>query len=138
MPRTNAERAAQSRYQSENVTRTTVKWYPADAELREWVSDHGGSAYLKALARADMESKSVAGLDQSMTSDGWHTLDDDEHLDYYVEDGMVTRATRGEGMKMLPAYLYVKTRSGALNGVEFPRDAAEVVRMLVSGKWTIR
>ena len=51
---------------------------------------------------------------------------------------MVTRATRGEGMQMVPAYLYVKTRSGALNGVEFPRDAAEVVRMLVSGKWTIR
>lgn len=136
MPRTDAERAAQSRYQSANVTRTSVKWYPADAALREWVADHGGSAYLKALARADMERCADAGADESLVSDGWHALGDGPH-EYYVEDGMVTRATVGEGQSMLPAYLYVRTPSGALSGIEFPRDAGEVVRMLLSGRWVI-
>lgn len=133
MPRTDAERAAQSRYQSENVTRTSVKWYPADAELREWVADHGGSAYLKALARADMDGAS-ATTDTSPTDDGWHDFGD---ASYYVDDGLVTRATVGEGQSMLPAYLYVKTRSGGLSGIEYPRDAGEVVRMLLSGRWVI-
>lgn len=50
---------------------------------------------------------------------------------------MVTRATVGEGQSMLPAYLYVRTPSGALSGIEFPRDAGEVVRMLLSGRWAI-
>lgn len=133
MPRTDAERAAQSRYQSENVTRTSVKWYPADAELRVWVADHGGSAYLKALARADMDGAS-ATTDAAPTEDGWHDFGDSS---YYVEDGMVTRATVGEGQSMLPAYLYVKTRGGGLSGIEYPRDAGEVVRMLLSGRWVI-
>lgn len=133
MPRTDAERAAQSRYQSANVTRTSVKWYPADAALREWVADHGGSAYLKALARADMDGAS-ATTDAAPTEDGWHDFGDSS---YYVEDGLVTRATVGEGQSMLPAYLYVKTRGGGLSGIEYPRDAGEVVRMLLSGRWVI-
>lgn len=35
------------------------------------------------------------------------------------------------------AYLYVKTRGGGLSGIEYPRDAGEVVRMLLSGRWVI-
>lgn len=133
MAMTDAERAAQRRYQAASVTRTSVKWYPADAELKEWVADHGGSSYLKALARADMDSTS-ATTDAAPTEDGWHDFGDSS---YYVEDGLVTRATVGEGQSMLPAYLYVKTRDGGLSGIEYPRDAGEVVRMLLSGRWVI-
>lgn len=133
MATTDAERAANRRYQAASVTRTSVRWYPADAELREWVEDHGGSSYLKALARADMDRASVT-TDTAPTENGWHDFGD---ASYYVEDGMVTRATVGEGQSMLPAYLYVKTRGGGLSGIEFPRDAGEVVRMLLSGRWVI-
>ena len=133
MTMTDAQRAADAKYKREHVATVSVRFYPADARLRAYVREHGGSSYLNALARADMEG-SAATTDAAPTEDGWHDFGDSS---YYVEDGLVTRATVGEGQSMLPAYLYVKTRGGGLSGIEYPRDAGEVVRMLLSGRWVI-
>lgn len=116
-----------------DAMRTSVAWGSKDAALRAWVDSNGGSAYLKALAQEAMDEAGITATSKP-TDDGWHDVDD---ASYYVEDGMVTRATVGEGQATLPAYLYLVTRSGALSGIEFPRAAREVARMLLSGRWII-
>lgn len=55
---TDAQRRAQAKYNREHVRNANVRFYPADAELWEWVHSQGNVAgYLKGLARADMEAR---------------------------------------------------------------------------------
>lgn len=62
MAQTEAQRRAALKYVRENVTQKVVKFYPADAELLEWLESREGSqnAYIKALIRADMEARGGA------------------------------------------------------------------------------
>lgn len=63
MAQTEAQRRASLKYVRKNVTQKAVKFYPADADLLEWLESREGSqnAYIKDLIRADMESHGGAG-----------------------------------------------------------------------------
>lgn len=65
MAQTEAQRRASLKYVRKNVTQKAVKFYPADADLLEWLESREGSqnAYIKDLIRADMESHGGAGED---------------------------------------------------------------------------
>ena len=63
MAQTEAQRRASLKYVRKNVTQKAVKFYPADADLLEWLESREGSqnAYIKDLIRADMEAHGGAG-----------------------------------------------------------------------------
>jgi hypothetical protein len=51
-----ARNRAHAKYRKESVTRFEVKFYPADADLLEWLEGQGPRAtYIKRLIREDME-----------------------------------------------------------------------------------
>lgn len=73
MAQTEAQRMASLKYVRKNVTQKAVKFYPADADLLEWLESREGSknAYIKALIRADMEAHCGAvegGLSSQLSS----------------------------------------------------------------------
>ena len=51
---TDAQNRATANYRRQNVKQLTVRLYPKEAELYEWIKERGGSTYLKALAKLDM------------------------------------------------------------------------------------
>lgn len=74
---TDAQRAADAKYKREHVATVSVRFYPADARLRAYVREHGGSTLLKDLARDRMK----ADLDRELVESGrstvfaeWHRL----------------------------------------------------------------
>ena len=51
-----AQRRAQARYVKESVKQTSLRFYPAETDLWEWLdSKENKQGYLKSLIRADME-----------------------------------------------------------------------------------
>ena len=53
---TDAQRRAQARYVKESVKQTSLRFYPAETDLWEWLdSKENKQGYLKSLIRADME-----------------------------------------------------------------------------------
>lgn len=77
MARTDAERAADAKYKREHVATVSVRFYPADARLRAYVREHGGSTLLKDLARVRMRADDDCRLVKSGNSsvyDEWHRL----------------------------------------------------------------
>lgn len=73
MAQTEAQRRASLKYVRKNVTQKAVKFYPADADLLEWLESRPGSqnAYIKDLIRADMEEHGGAaegGLSSQLSS----------------------------------------------------------------------
>lgn len=58
MALTEAQRRAQARYVRETVKQTTVRFYPKESDLWEWLGSQGNKAgYIKDLIRADMEAR---------------------------------------------------------------------------------
>lgn len=56
MALTDAQRRAQARYVKESVKQTSLRFYPAEIDLWEWLdSKENKQGYLKSLIRADME-----------------------------------------------------------------------------------
>lgn len=56
MALTDAQRRAQARYVKESVKQTSLRFYPTEADLWEWLdSKENKQGYLKSLIRADME-----------------------------------------------------------------------------------
>ena len=56
MALTDAQRRAQARYVKESVKQTSLRFYPAETDLWEWLdSKENKQGYLKSLIRADME-----------------------------------------------------------------------------------
>lgn len=56
MALTDAQRRAQARYVKESVKQTSLRFYPAEADLWKWLdSKENKQGYLKSLIRADME-----------------------------------------------------------------------------------
>lgn len=56
MALTDAQRRAQARYVKESVKQASLRFYPAEADLWEWLdSKENKQGYLKSLIRADME-----------------------------------------------------------------------------------
>ena len=56
MPYSEAQKRATAKYIKNNVKRVAVAFYPAEADLLEWVASKPNKAgYIKALIRADME-----------------------------------------------------------------------------------
>lgn len=136
MTMTEAQKRTQDEWKKQNVRHTSIAWFPKESELHEWVITHGGSTYLKQLVSQDRERALAAGEDESLTSDGWHHVRGVDG-EYYVDDGMVTRATVGEGQHMLPAYIYRHGPDAAMSQVEYPRPAREVVSNLMNGTWCL-
>lgn len=59
-----AQKRATSRYRKQNVKSFNVKFFPADADLVEWLDEvEGKNAYIKKLIREDMEKKT--GMSES-------------------------------------------------------------------------
>lgn len=54
-----AKRRAQARYRKHKVTQLTVRFYPADGDLRERIKAAGGTAWLKELARHALDGRSA-------------------------------------------------------------------------------
>lgn len=52
-----AKRRAQARYRKDKVTQLTVRFYPADGDLRERIKEAGGTAWLKELAREELAAR---------------------------------------------------------------------------------
>ena len=58
MPLSEARRRANAKYAKNNVRQVGLKFYPAEADLYEWVkSQENVQGYVKALIRADMEAR---------------------------------------------------------------------------------
>lgn len=56
MALTDAQRRAQARYVKKSVKQTSLRFYPAETDLWEWLdSKENKQGYLKSLIRADME-----------------------------------------------------------------------------------
>lgn len=56
---TDAQKAARDKWNRENKKTVTVGFYPADADLLEWLNNQPQKgAYIKALIRKDMERNS--------------------------------------------------------------------------------
>lgn len=53
-----AQRRANERYRKESVRQATVRFYPTEADLWEWLQAQPNKAgYMKELIRRDMESR---------------------------------------------------------------------------------
>lgn len=137
MPETDAQRRARARY-AKKVGEVRVRFYPTESALESWVRTSGGSTYLKNLAQKDMEEAMKKAIDPEKLTDGWHKIREDCSSEYYIEDGEVTRATKGEGLNASSAYLYYERRDGALCNIEWPVEAEECVRHLLRGDWVLR
>nr|DAQ04697.1 MAG TPA: INTRON-ENCODED ENDONUCLEASE I-PPOI/DNA COMPLEX (HOMING ENDONUCLEASE-DNA), INTRON, DNA.8A [Caudoviricetes sp.] len=58
MALTEAQRRAQAKYVRETVKQTTVRFYPKESDLWEWLgSQENKAGYIKDLIRADMEAR---------------------------------------------------------------------------------
>ena len=58
MPLSDARRRANAKYARKKVRQVGVKFYPAEADLYEWVkSRENVQGYVKTLIRADMEAR---------------------------------------------------------------------------------
>lgn len=56
MPASDAQKRANAKYRKNNVKQVITRFYPADADLYEFVkSKDDMSGYIKSLIRADME-----------------------------------------------------------------------------------
>lgn len=56
MALTDAQRRAQEAYRKRSVKQVAVRFYPAEADIWEWLSGKENKAgYIKELVRADME-----------------------------------------------------------------------------------
>ena len=53
---TEAQNRATANYRKQNVKQITVRLYPREAELYNWIKEAGGSPYLKQLALIDMRA----------------------------------------------------------------------------------
>ena len=77
MAMTDAQRAADAKYKREHVATVSVRFYPADARLRTYVREHGGSTLLKDLARDRMKAdldRELVESGRSSVFDEWHRL----------------------------------------------------------------
>ncbi|MDD6601465.1 hypothetical protein, partial [Parafannyhessea umbonata] len=77
MAMTDAQRAADAKYKREHVATVSVRFYPADARLRAYVREHGGSTLLKDLARDRMKAdldRELVESGRSSVFDEWHRL----------------------------------------------------------------
>lgn len=53
-----AQRRANERYRKESVRQVTVRFYPTEADIWEWLqSQPNRSGYVKELIRRDMEAR---------------------------------------------------------------------------------
>lgn len=53
-----AQRRANERYRKESVRQATVRFYPTEADLWEWLQAQPNKAgYMKGLIRRDMETR---------------------------------------------------------------------------------
>ena len=58
MPRTEAQKRARAKYEGSSVKAVLVRFYPADADLYDWLCEQPAKAtYIKGLIRADMERR---------------------------------------------------------------------------------
>ena len=55
MPMTDAQKRADAKYKKRNVSTMTIRFFPADKPLHAFIREHGGSTYLKDLARREMQ-----------------------------------------------------------------------------------
>lgn len=56
MAETEAQRRATEKYKKKNVRQVNVAFFPADADLYEWMTENGHrGAWLKELARREYE-----------------------------------------------------------------------------------
>ena len=56
MAETEAQRRANERYKKKNVRQVNVAFFPADADLYEWMTERGyRGSWLKELARREYE-----------------------------------------------------------------------------------
>lgn len=61
MALTDAQRRAQARYVRESVKQTSLRFYPSEADLWEWLcAQENKQGYLKGLIRADLEARGTA------------------------------------------------------------------------------
>ena len=77
MAMTDAQRAADAKYKREHVSTVSVRFYPADARLRDYVREHGGSTLLKDLVRSRMKAdvdRELVESGRSSVFDEWHRL----------------------------------------------------------------
>ncbi len=59
MALTDAQKRAQETYRKKSVKQTAIRFYPADADIWEWLQAQENKAgYVKQLIREDMERKS--------------------------------------------------------------------------------
>ena len=60
MALTEAQRRAQENYRKKSVKQAIVKFYPADADIWEWLqAQENRAGYVKSLIREDMERKAA-------------------------------------------------------------------------------
>ena len=58
MPVSEAQRRANEKYRKANVKQAVVRFYPAEAELYEWLqAQDNKSGYTKELIRRDMQAR---------------------------------------------------------------------------------
>lgn len=58
MALTDAQKRAQENYRKKSVKQIAVRFYPADAEVWEWLqSRENRQGYIRGLIRADMEGR---------------------------------------------------------------------------------
>ena len=58
MALTEAQKRAQRKYVRESVKQTTVRFYPSETDVWEWLNAQGNKAsYIKGLIRRDMEER---------------------------------------------------------------------------------
>lgn len=58
MALTEAQKRAQAKYVRETVKQTTLRFYPKERDLWDWLNAQENKAgYMKALIRADMEAR---------------------------------------------------------------------------------
>lgn len=58
MPASEAQKRANAKYRKNNVRQVVTRFYPADADLYEFVKAQPDmSGYIKSLIRADMERR---------------------------------------------------------------------------------
>lgn len=61
MALTDAQRRAQARYVRESVKQTSLRFYPSEADLWEWLcAQENKQGYLKGLIRGDLEARGTA------------------------------------------------------------------------------
>ena len=62
MALTDAQKRAQAKYVRESVKQTSLRFYPSETELWEWLcAQENKQGYLKSLIRADMEARKGRG-----------------------------------------------------------------------------